>query len=157
MKEIIEKFYNAFEKLDDETMIECYHPEIVFTDPAFGELKGERAKSMWRMLCNSQKGTDFKITFSDIKSGATKGEAKWEALYAFSKTGRNVHNKIVASFEFKDEKIIRHTDWFNLYIWAKQAMGFQGFLFGNTKWFKKKLNIQTNKLLDKFERKYNTV
>ncbi len=55
MKSVIEKFYQAFEELDAESMIECYHNEIIFEDPAFGVLKGEKAKNMWRMLCDSQK------------------------------------------------------------------------------------------------------
>ena len=153
MKKTIEKFYQAFHQLDAETMAECYHPEVVFEDPAFGVLHGERAKNMWRMLCHSQKGKDFKITFSNIKSDGTTGSANWEAFYKFSQTGRDVHNIITASFEFKDGKIIKHTDHFNLHTWAKQAMGFKGWLLGGTSFFKKKLNAQTNKLLDKFEQR----
>ena len=79
--------------------------------------------------------------------------ANWEAIYNFSKTGRKVHNKIKAEFEFKDGKIIKHTDTFDLHKWAKQAMGFKGFLLGGTSFFKKKLNAQTNKLLSSFEKK----
>lgn len=50
MKSIIEKFYQAFENFDAEGMIEYYHNEIKFEDPAFGVLRGEKAKNMWRML-----------------------------------------------------------------------------------------------------------
>jgi hypothetical protein len=102
------------------------------------------------MLCESQKGKDFKVIYSDIKTNTNKGSAHWEAFYRYSKTGRRVHNKIDATFEFKDGLIIKHTDRFNLHKWAKQAMGFKGLLLGGTGFFKKKLNTQTNYLLNKY-------
>lgn len=154
MKEIIEKFYQAFENLDAEGMIECYHEEIEFEDPAFGILRFEKAKNMWRMLCNSQKGKGFKIITSDIEFINQKGLAHWEAYYTFSKTGRQVHNVVNAEFEFKDGKIINHLDKFDLYRWSRQALGFSGLLLGWTPFFKKKLNAQTNRLLSRFEQKY---
>lgn len=148
---LIEKFYASFAALDAEGMASCYHKEIEFEDPAFGVLKGERAANMWRMLCASQKEKEqvFKVVFSDI----TAHSVHWEAFYTFSKTGRKVHNKIDASFEFKDGLILRHTDVFNLRQWAKQALGFKGALLGGTSFFQKKLQAQTNRLLDKFEAK----
>ena len=54
MNELITKFYESFTNLDAEGMASCYHPEIVFEDPAFGKLEGSRAANMWRMLCESQ-------------------------------------------------------------------------------------------------------
>ncbi|MGM5470441.1 nuclear transport factor 2 family protein [Flavobacteriaceae bacterium LMO-SS05] len=153
MKQLIETFYNAFKNLDAETMASCYHEHILFEDPAFGILKGVHAKNMWRMLCESQKGKDFKITYSNIEANNLKGTAQWEAFYTFSKTGRQVHNIIQASFEFKEGKIIKHIDDFDLYHWSKQAMGFKGLIFGKTKFFKNQLNAQTQNLLLKFENK----
>jgi limonene-1,2-epoxide hydrolase len=153
MKETIEKFYNAFNDLDAETMAKCYHDDITFEDPAFGILKGERAKNMWRMLCKSQKGKEFNVDASNITADNLKGTAHWEAHYLFSKTNRKVHNIIDAEFEFKNGKIIKHTDRFNLYRWSKQALGFKGLIIGWTPFFKKKLNAQTNHLLAKFEQK----
>ena len=150
MKQKIEDFYTAFKNLNAEEMVSHYHDDIVFHDPAFGELKGERAKNMWRMLCASQKGKDFKVIFSDIIVNDISGTAHWEAMYNFSKTGRKVHNRIDASFKFKDGLIIEHRDHFNLHRWASQAMGFKGWLLGNTSFFKKKLHLQTHSLLDKF-------
>ncbi len=147
-KELINKFYTAFAKLDSAAMVECYHNDIEFKDPAFGTLKGERAKAMWTMLCKSAK--DLKIEFSKVESSETEGSAHWDASYIFSKTGRPVLNKIDAKFEFRDGKIIKHIDTFSLHTWAKQAMGIQGFLLGGTSFFKKKLHQQTNRLLDKF-------
>jgi len=150
MKTTIETFYKAFTNLDANTMVSCYHDDIVFEDPAFGILKGERAKAMWQMLCQSQKGKDFKVVVSDIKGNAINGSAHWEAYYTFSKTGRNVHNKIDAEFVFKEGLIIKHTDKFNLHSWAKQAMGLKGLILGSTRYFSNKLKSQTNYLLDRY-------
>ncbi|MFC4723601.1 nuclear transport factor 2 family protein [Geojedonia litorea] len=151
MKQLLVSFYSAFKELDAETMASCYHPEIVFQDPAFGILKGERAKNMWRMLCESQKGKDFKITYSQIEADDQLGSASWEALYTFSKTGRKVHNKIRASFEFKDGKIIKHTDDFDFNKWSSQAFGVRGAILGRTKFFRNKLRHRVNRMLSKFE------
>jgi len=153
MKNAIDKFYKAFNNLDAETMVSCYHDDIVFQDPAFGILKGNRAKNMWRMLCESQKNKDFQVQYSNVDISEDKGSASWEAFYTFSKTGRKVHNIIEARFEFKDGKIIKHTDTFNLHKWSKQALGLKGLILGGTTFFKNKLNAQTNRLLDKFEKK----
>jgi ketosteroid isomerase-like protein len=151
MKQLIEEFYTAFKNQDAETMATCYHDDVIFEDPAFGVLRGERARNMWRMLINSQKGKDFKVSFSDITYKEDTGTAHWEGRYTFSQTGRKVHNKIDATFEFKDGKIIKHKDLFNLHKWASQAMGLKGTLLGGTGFFKNKLQSQTNKLLDKYE------
>lgn len=148
---VIQEFYQAFKDLDAEKMVAYYHNDVEFEDPAFGKLTGERAKNMWRMLIKSQQGKDFQISFSNIKINGDQGSAHWEAQYNFSKTGRRVHNKIDAQFYLKNDQIIKHVDSFNLHRWAKQALGFQGWLLGGTSFFQKKLNAQVNRLLDKFE------
>lgn len=150
MKDLLTEFYTAFSNLEADRMIACYHDSIVFEDPAFGVLKGERAKGMWQMLCESQKGKNFKVSFSNIEADQNSGSAHWEAYYTFSKTGRKVHNKIDASFEFKDGLIMKHKDHFKLHNWAKQAMGFKGLVMGATPYFKTKLKAKTNSLLDSF-------
>lgn len=149
MKHLIEQFYEAFTNHDAEGMASCYHDDVVFEDPAFGVLKKEHASNMWRMLLASQKGKSFKVVASNFQEDS----AHWEAFYTFSKTGRKVHNKVDARFEFKDGKIIKHTDHFDLHAWSRQAMGFQGALLGWTGFFKKKLQAQTNGMLAKFEAK----
>ncbi|MFT5249077.1 MAG: hypothetical protein ACI93P_000800 [bacterium] len=44
MNSIIHNLYQAFDQLDAETMVSYYHKNIIFEDPAFGFLKGDRAK-----------------------------------------------------------------------------------------------------------------
>lgn len=151
MQELIKKFYTSFQHLDADAMVSCYHPEIVYKDPAFGKLKGERVGNMWRMLCNNQRGKDFELEFSNVNCGKNKGTAHWEVFYTYGRTGRRIHNKIQAEFEFKDGLIIKHIDDFNMREWAKQALGFQGYLLGGTGFFRKKVQTEMRNILKKFE------
>ena len=122
-QELLEHFYHCLKNRNVEGMISCYHDDIEFTDPAFGTLKGNEAKNMWRMLLS--KGESLVIDYSNISADSETGKGHWIATYTFSKTNRNVINKITSAFEFKDEKIIRHTDTVDLKIWANQALGFK--------------------------------
>ena len=150
-KTTIEYFYTAFANGDAERMVSCYHDQIVFSDPAFGTLQGEKAKNMWRMLLSRNKNID--ISFSDIHANDKKGEARWQATYTFGPTGRKVVNKIIAEFEFFEGKIIRHTDDFDLWKWSKQALGWKGLLLGWSPLIKNKIRKQAIKSLEKFMNK----
>ena len=144
--ELITQFYTAFANHDYNGMAACYHHDVEFSEPAIGPLKGEQARAMRKMLLERSNGK-LKVVFSNVTADAEKGSAHWEAFYEFSKTGRPVHNKIDAQFEFKDGKIFRHNDYFDLWSWSRQAMGTTGFLIGFTSFFKKKLQAQTGKAL----------
>ena len=96
--ETITKFYHAFKSLDAETMVSLYHDDIEFTDPAFGTLKGDDAKNMWRMICSRAKS--FSLEYSQV----TDNSVHWNTTYTFSATGKTVHNSIDATFEFKNGK-----------------------------------------------------
>lgn len=147
---LITKFYTAFANADAKTMSECYHPNIQFSDPAFGPLKGEQVSKMWEMLLLRSKG-NIKINFSDIKADDSTGSANWNATYNFTKTNRKVINKISAQFVFQDGLIIKHTDSFDVWKWSKQAFGITGFLLGWTGFFQKKINQQALLSLEKFQ------
>ena len=148
---VASKFYSAFKLKNASEMIECYHPDLQFEDPAFGKLSYDQTCGMWRMLCESAK--DLSIEYSILKSEDNYVEVHWIAEYTFSKTGRFVHNEITAHMTFKDGKIIQHIDKFDLFKWAKQAMGLQGWLIGSTPFFRKKLQQQTNYQLAKYMQK----
>jgi ketosteroid isomerase-like protein len=126
--QLINTFYAAFGRRDADAMVACYAHDVVFSDPVFGQLQGERARQMWRMLC--ARGKDLRVSCSDVNADATRGTARWEAHYTFSATGRPVHNLVRATFQFRDGKIIRHDDVFDLYRWARQALGWKGVLLG---------------------------
>jgi ketosteroid isomerase-like protein len=156
MDGIVHRFYDSFKKLDAESMVACYHQNVVFSDPAFGTLKGEAVKNMWRMLIASQKGKDFQVYFDQIQQNEDSASAHWEAKYTFSKTGRKVHNVIEARFKLQNGLIIEHHDEFNLHRWARQALGFTGLLLGGTHFFKNKLQKQTCDLLTQYENTHHT-
>jgi len=147
--DIITKFYTAFSKLDYATMNSCYSEDIVFSDPAFGLLRGEEATYMWEMLCKNAK--DFSLTFSNIQElDEEYATCNWVATYTFSKTNRKVVNYIKAFMRFKDGKIVEHSDAFKLSKWAAQALGWKGALFGWMSWMKKKIQNNARKNLIAF-------
>lgn len=150
--ELIHRFYTAFSSGDADNMVACYHADVVFTDPAFGTLKGEKAGAMWRMLVERSKG-QLQISFDSIEADASRGSAHWVAEYVFSATGRKVVNRISAEFEFKDGLIFRHTDHFDFWRWSRQALGWKGLVFGWTPWMQKKVQHQTNRALEKYMQK----
>jgi len=150
--QIIEEFYRAFQRLDAEAMVSLYHNEIEFSDPVFRHVKGEDAKNMWRMLIKKSDGK-LQIYFHDILGGDDKGVAQWEATYPFKPTGNIVHNKINATFEFKDGKIYRHDDCFGLLRWYTMAYGIQGFFMGIFPPARTKMRKVAMKQLKKFSAK----
>jgi len=147
-EELIETFYTSFQKLDAEAMVRCYHPSIRFSDPVFPNLAQAEVSAMWKMLCSQAK--NFELTFADVEADERTGKAHWEARYDFSATGRRVHNKIDARFEFQDGKIIRHTDSFDFWKWSRLALGPVGLLLGWTPLLRKKVQRQAAERLAGF-------
>ncbi|MGH8352808.1 MAG: nuclear transport factor 2 family protein [Pseudomonas sp.] len=126
--ELISRFYQAFQRLDAEAMAACYAEDVVFSDPVFGDLHGRKAGDMWRLLASRAQG--FSLTFEGVQADETRGSARWVATYLFSQTGRTVVNRIQARFVFRDGKIVEHRDHFDLWRWARQALGLKGLLLG---------------------------
>jgi ketosteroid isomerase-like protein len=144
---LIERFYAAFGRRDGAAMAACYHPEIEFRDPVF-HLRGARAGLMWRMLTAA--GKDLVVTASDLRFDGERGHARWEARYTFSATGRPVHNVVQATFEFRDGLIVRHTDDFSFWRWARQALGVPGVLLGWSPWLQNKVSAQAARGLEAY-------
>lgn len=147
-QDTIQRFYDAFAAKDHETMAECYHPDVAFSDPVFQDLKGWKASAMWRMLC--ERGTDLEVRSSNIKADDSSGQAHWDADYTFSQTGREVNNFVDASFEFRDGKIIGHEDDFGLWRWTRQALGMSGVLLGWLPPFQKTIRNRAMKGLESY-------
>jgi len=148
-KQLVERFYTAFQQLDYKTMQDCYSDGAVFNDPAFGLLQGEEVKAMWEMLCKRAK--DFSLVYSNI--GLLDEEyatCNWTATYIFSATGRKVVNNITAHLRIQNGKIIEHSDAFKLSKWAAQALGFNGILLGWTGFMKRKIRKNARKGLTNF-------
>lgn len=148
-QELIEKFYTSFSDGNAKEMTACYHENIVFQDPVFGRLEGEKAYKMWEMLL-SKKNKSTKITFDNIQANIEKGSAHWTAIYNYGEKKRKVINIVSAQFKFKDGKIIEHIDSFDLWKWTQQALGTIGYLLGWASFMKNKIQKTTKTQLDEF-------
>ena len=129
-EQLIQDFYTAFQARDGEKMAAFYADNAVFSDPAFGTLRGPEVGAMWRRLCGRSR--DLEVTFDHVTADEHTGSAHWEAKYTFSSSKRPVHNVIEAAFVFKDGKIIEHHDHFDLWRWSRMALGPLGLLLGWT-------------------------
>ncbi|KAF1051017.1 MAG: hypothetical protein GAK43_02592 [Stenotrophomonas maltophilia] len=147
---LIQRFYQAFAARDGQAMAACYARDVVFHDPAFGELHGAEAGAMWRML--TLRAQDLELSVHDIQADAQQGSARWIARYTFSQTGRQVENHIQARFVFADGLILRHDDHFDLWRWARQALGAKGWLLGWTPLVQRAIRAQARRGLAAFQR-----
>ncbi|MEP6512786.1 MAG: nuclear transport factor 2 family protein [Parafilimonas sp.] len=147
-EKVIQKFYTSFQNKDYKTMQQCYAGSAIFNDPVFRNLNATQVKAMWEMFCVKSK--DLKIEFGNITANETNGSAEWTATYIFSPTGKKVVNKITANFIFENQKIVKHTDTFNFYKWAKQALGLSGVLLGWTPLAKNKVQKAGMKTLNDY-------
>lgn len=148
---LIERFYRAFAARDAEGMAACYAPDVVFSDPAFGELHGSEVGDMWRMLCG--RAQDLVVRCSDVSADAVRGAARWEADYLFSQTGRMVNNRVAAAFVFRDGLIVEHRDRFGMWRWSRQALGLPGLLLGWSPMLRNKVQRQARTGLAVFRAK----
>jgi ketosteroid isomerase-like protein len=128
--QLVTRFYTALLNRDLDGMIACYADEIWFSDPVFPNLRGREVGGMWRMLGSGTTTKRIDLWFRDVAADDRQGRAHWEAIYEFTETGRRVHNKIDARFEFRDGKIVRHQDHFDLWRWSAMALGAKGRVLG---------------------------
>ena len=148
-RQVIEKFYSAFQKLDYRTMTDCYSDHPIFNDPVFGILEGDEVKSMWEMLCRNAK--DFSLSYSNIELlDEEYATCNWTTSYIFSKTGRKVINHIKAYMRIQNGKITEHTDHFNFRKWSQQALGLIGMLLGWSGYLRSKVRANALKSLRRF-------
>lgn len=126
--DLLTTFYTAFQQRDAATMARCYHPDSTFHDPAFGDLDHDATVAMWTMLC--ARGKDLQLSFEIEQADDEAGRVHWEPRYTYRATGRPVHNRIDATFTFRDGLIMHHRDVFDLRRWCAMALGPVGKLLG---------------------------
>lgn len=130
----VRRFYDAFARLDADTMASCYAPDAVFRDEVFSLRGAREIGGMWKMLCTGTqaKGAQvWQLTYRDVSVNGATGQAHWDAHYLFSATGRIVDNAIDARFTFTPDGLIAtHRDRFSFWAWARQALGLPGLLLG---------------------------
>ena len=148
MVETIERFYTAFDRCDGDAMAACYTDDVRFSDPAFGELRGDAAGDMWRMLTGN--ATDLRVELAEHDASGDTGTAHWIAHYTFTATGRKVVNDVRATFRFRDGLIAEHDDAFSFWRWSRQALGPPGVLLGWTPLLQAKVRKQATANLAAF-------
>ncbi|CAB5522808.1 Ketosteroid isomerase-related protein [Pseudomonas putida] len=148
-RELITRFYQAFQRLDAEAMVACYSDDITFSDPVFGTLRGRDVGDMWRMLTSRAK--NFSLTFDSVSANQDGGNAHWMARYLFTQTGRTVVNDIQARFVIRDGLICQHDDSFDLWRWSRQALGLPGLLLGWSPLLQNKVRQQAFKGLRTYQ------
>lgn len=145
---IIQELYAALDRHDGEAMAALYAPDGRFRDPAFGELTGEEAGDMWRMLTRPPSNVSVELRSHEASGGT--GTANWVATYTFSRTGRPVVNDVQARFVFRDGLIAEHDDDFSFFTWSRQALGAPGLLLGWTPLLPKAFQKKTRAMLAEF-------
>ena len=145
---IIRRLYEGLDQGDGEAMAALYARDAHFRDPAFGDLTGEEAGDMWRML--TRPPADVSVELRSHSASDGHGKAHWIASYEFSRTGRPVVNDVEAAFRFKDGKIIEHIDEFSFFAWSRQALGAPGLLLGWTPILPHAFRKKTRAMLDEF-------
>ena len=147
-RQLIERFYRAFDASDGDEMAACYAPGVRFSDPVFPELRGDRAGAMWRML--TEPDGDLRVELHEHDADDTTGTAHWIARYTFTETGRPVVNDIHATFRFEDGLIVEHDDRFDFHRWARQALGPLGLVLGWTPVLRAAVRRKAAARLDEF-------
>lgn len=147
-EELITRFYRAFQQKDYATMQECYAGSATFSDPVFRDLNAWQVRAMWEMLLVKSK--DLIVEFGNLHADAAGASAEWTAIYTFSATGRKVVNRVKASFVLENGKIVQHTDRFNFYKWASQALGVTGKLLGWSPFIKNEVRLAAMKSLETY-------
>ncbi|RZI88616.1 MAG: nuclear transport factor 2 family protein [Variovorax sp.] len=142
-EQTIHRFYEAFARLDADTMAACYAPDAKFDDEAFSLRGAREIGGMWKMLCSATqaKGADvWKLSWRDVRADGNTGQAHWDAHYRFSATGRLVDNSIDARFTFTPDGLFAtHKDTFPFWTWSRQALGAPGLLLGWTPMLRQKV------------------
>jgi ketosteroid isomerase-like protein len=145
---LIERFYAAFDRRDHRTMAASYTSTARFSDPVFQDLAGPRIGTMWRMLC--ERATDLRVECGPVRLEGDTARVEWQAWYTYSATGRRVHNRIAAALSLEQGLIRRHDDMFDLYRWARQALGVKGLVLGWTPPVQRAIRRQAIRSLDAF-------
>jgi ketosteroid isomerase-like protein len=146
---LLERFYEGFSRGDAAAMNACYAPDIAFSDPVFGTLRGDRVRAMWTMLCGGL--VDFSLAYEIGDVDDTSGHVRWVANYTYSATKRRVKNVVAGTYAFASGLIARHDDRFDLWKWSSQALGPSGTFLGWTPFVRAKIAKTAGARLDAFE------
>ena len=118
--QLIERYIEAYNAFDIETMISTLHPDITFQNISNGEVNAEtHGVEAFRTLANQSKGlfTSRKQTITHIETNESQThiDVAFEAVLAIDlpnglKAGETLNLQGSSEFTFRDGKIISITD-----------------------------------------------
>src|SRR5215468_7031152 len=114
-------------------MASLYAPGAHFRDPVF-QLEGADIGGMWRALLGRAK--EFSVTYTVAQVAPGRGSVEWTARYLFGGK-RKVVNVILSELALENGLIVDQRDSFDFPLWAKQAIGLPGRLFGRFAFFQR--------------------
>ena len=85
-----------------------YAPDARFKDPAFGELTGEEAGDMWRML--TSRAEDLKVELAEHEADGDTGQRPLDRRPTPSAPAAPWSTTSRRRFRFRDGKIVDHED-----------------------------------------------
>lgn len=148
---LVARFFEAWGRLDAESLVACLHPEISFSDPMFPNLRREQVPAMWQMLIASMAlhPADFSLRHDIVFLEERKAQVHWQVRFR-NVAGRRIHHKALATLTFWDDRIVRHVDGYPFYGWARQSLGLSGKLLGWNKSYREAVQSAARKQLAVF-------
>ena len=130
-RKVATDFFAAFARRDAAGMAAAYHPNVKFSDPLFGKLRGRHmVMEMWNTILPAANPQTFriepKILGAPVRKadGAYEVKVHWDAAYDLGK--RHVDNHSDTTLTIKNGKIVTQRDSWDLDKWTKQALPFGG-------------------------------
>ena len=125
---LLRRLFECIAARDAAGVVDCYHPDVFFTDPLYPRLHGAQAAAFWEMVF--AEATDWRFELHDLAADADGGRAEWTARYGLR--GREIETQGRSLFAFRDGRVCRHYDHFSLWRWAGSVLGPAGLAAG---WF----------------------
>ncbi len=144
--EVAHAFYQSMARRDTGAMARFYDAQSTFSDPAFPALKGSQVPSMWSGLL-SRASDAFSVSYEVKSVNGNTVEVHWVATYPFSRTGRQVVNRITSHLTVEGDVIRAQKDEFDFWAWSRMAFGPVGMLLGWAPFFQKKVQREAARVL----------
>ncbi len=116
-RDVVSKFYAAFEAKDTATMESLYAPNVKFADMLFSYDDRAGTMHMWKKILSDPA---TKIRFTLDRTDGDRVHGHWVADYTLG--GRPVHNELTTQMVVKNGKIVQHQDASDWDKWAPQAL-----------------------------------
>lgn len=140
--EIVKEFYEALNKRDYKIVNGLYHSEAKYRDEIF-DFNGIEIHALWYNATLPE--MDISVKLESIREEGDKVITEWEMRYTLDIIKRRINLKEKGVFEFKDEKIYRHTDTYDFWAWCTQAFGAIGRVMGWSNWLRNRVRNQARK------------